>query len=551
MPEAFLHIDQISLIIGYQLIARTIIIFFFVSLFGYICFLMIKRFDQLSETVGKYQALLRQTTITVEIFIILCIPGLVSLSSIDGTKFFGLPTTPPEIALASAIKQFCFLSQSKEAIKLPDDLKNYISHQYGIYYKQHAEYPLVKDWIYQKPIPFNKLSNKPSKPNVIIFFVESLSANLVGSYNSRMKTPNIDIFSREAMIVDGYYNHTFPTISGIRGQLCSFYPVLGENEYAEQEGIALKLFCLPHVLNRNNYSTYFFSSSPALITPFSNTLNLKRLVEACGFSKVYVAEDIHKRLSGLDNLEGYKFKGVNDKGMMVNLVNYLKEYKNDSKPFFIVVSTIGTHPSIEDRDEKIGESLHELDDAFGVFWEYFKKSPFYENTIVVVTADHAIPPSVQYKKYVGSKNQEISFFDEITLIVFDKRYNFPKRLQVKASSIDLVPTVLQLLEINNVSNPFQGLSIFTDRKEHPFLLCTLMDNYYTYDADGIHSYSYTYDAKLYGHYNRITADIFNDKKKQEAGMKLWFSYNKTLNSNNKIWNGIFGNPLYQEEVKNK
>ena len=432
MPEAFLHIDQISLIAGYQISARIIIAFLFVSLSGYMCWQIINRFDNLSRTAGKYRALVIQAVLSISIFIILCIPGLTNLSLIQTTKFFGLPAASPEIALASTIKQFYFRSDSQETFILPDDLKNYISRNYGISYKQHAEYPLVKDWIYQKPIPFDKVRNESQKPNVIIFFVESLSAKLVGGYNNRMKTPNIDNFAREATIIDGYYNHTFPTISGIRGQLCSFYPVLGENEHAEQEGIALKLFCLPHILNRNNYSTYFFFYSPALYTPFSNTLNMKKLIEACGFSKVYTAEDIQKQLTGLDSLEGHNFKSsVNDMGMMANLVNYLKGYKNENKPFFIALSTMGTHPSIDDSDEIFRESFNKLDDAFGIFWEYFKKSRYYENTIVVVTADHTIPPTVQYKKYVGIKNQEVSFFDEITLIIFDKRYNFPKRIQGK------------------------------------------------------------------------------------------------------------------------
>jgi lipoteichoic acid synthase len=550
MPESFLHVDQIALLVGYQVSVKTIIIFLFVALLGYVGWFIVNRFDHLSKMAGKYRAHVIQSILTVSVFIVLLIPGLINLSCMNVAKQFGLSTATPEIAFADAVRQFYFRSQSNDTAKLPDDLRDYIWRYYGISYKQHAQYPLVKEWVYKKPIPFDKVNKKSQKPNIIIFFMESLSANLVGSYNSRMNTPNIDSFADEGTIIDGYYNHTFPTISGIRGQLCSFYPVLGENEHAEQEGIALKLFCLPHVLNRNDYSTYFFFYSPALYTPFSNTLNMKKLIETCGFNKVYTADDIQKQLTGVDSLEGYNFKNsVNDLGMMTNLVKYLQAYKKNDKPFFIALSTMGTHPSIDDTDEKIGESLNKLDDAFGVFWEYFRKSPYYDNTIIVLTADHAIPPTVQYKKFIGSKNQDISFYDKISLIIFDKRYNFPKRFHVKANSIDLVPTVLQLLDINNVANSFQGLSIFSDRREHPFLLCTLIDNYYIHDLNGIHNKTYTYDKDLYEKYSRMTGDIFSDQDKQETGMKLWFAYNKYLNNKNKIWNGIFEKPFFIETVK--
>lgn len=550
MPESFLHIDQISLIAGYRITAETMIVFTLFALPVFATWFVTHRFNNLSKIAERYQCHIIQSILTIVVFVILLIPGLTNPSAIHKTNFFGLSAVPPEIAFTETVKKFYFPSQSAETAYIPDDLRDYLWKNYGIAYRQNTEYPLVKDWIYKAPLPFDKISRKQSKPNVIVFFMESLSASLVGSYNSRMNTPNIDRFAGEACVIDGYYNHTFPTISGIRGQLCSFYPVLGENEHAEKEGIALKLFCLPHVLNRHNYSTSFFFYSPAMYTPFSNTLNMKKLIEACGFDKVYIAEDIQKQLTGKDSLEGYNFKNsVNDLGMMVNLVKYLQSYKNSDKPFFIALSTMGTHPSIDDNDAKIGASFQKLDDAFGVFWEYFRKSPYYDNTIVVVTADHTIPPTVQYKKFIGAANHDTSFYDEIALIIFDRRYDFPRRLRVKSNSIDLVPSILHLMDINNETNSFQGLSVFTDRKEKPSLVCTLMDSYYVHDVDGIHKYEYTYDKDLYEKYFRRKDDISFDRKKQEFGMKIWFAYNKYLNNQNKIWNGIFEKQFNNKTAK--
>jgi arylsulfatase A-like enzyme len=253
-----------------------------------------------------------------------------------------------------------------------------------------------------------------------------------------------------------------------------------------------------------------------------------------------MGEDILRHLTGLADLQGYET--VNDSGMMRNLVLYLKEYENRDKPFFIALSTRDTHMNIaDDSDEKISENFRKLDNAFGIFWNYFKNSQYYNNTIIILTADHASPPFVPFIKYVREKDRKkVSFFDEIACIIFDKRYKFPKRFKVRASSIDLTPSILQLLEINNIDNSFQGLSIFSDRKKFPFFLYTSMSRFYINDNTGIHEH-WDKDIRenILDDYNHLEGNINEDEYKRELGMKLWYAYNKQLNGKNRIWNNMF------------
>ena len=252
-------------------------------------------------------------------------------------------------------------------------------------------------------------------------------------------------------------------------------------------------------------------------------------MEACGFSELLMAEDLQKRLLGSESIEGFNFKeSINDLGIMVNLVNYLKEYDSENKPFFLSVSTIGTHPGPNDIEGKLGKDIQKIDAAFGRFWNYFKKSRFYDNTIVVLTADHAIPPTVQYRKLIGDAAFKNSFFDEIACIIFDQRYDLPKRFQTKASSVDLVPSILQLLDINDIRNPFLGLSIFSDRKHYPSLLSAMMNFYYVYDDRGIHQFSYHHEPDLTENYQKNKNDIFTDPNKQALGFKSSYSLNEGI-----------------------
>ena len=80
---------------------------------------------------------------------------------------------------------------------------------------------------------------------------------------------------------------------------------------------------------------------------------------------------------------------------MVDLKNVLGKRHQKSSPFFFTISTIGTHPEHDDYEGKLLDSVKSFDQAFGIFWQYFKTSPFYHNTTVIVTADHAMPPTVE------------------------------------------------------------------------------------------------------------------------------------------------------------
>jgi phosphoglycerol transferase MdoB-like AlkP superfamily enzyme len=537
IPEAFFHVDQISLIVDGSIIAATASFAFLIVAAGVAAVRFINKYRVVFKKIGRLRSLYIQILVTSALFVICHALSTHTSKYPDIENFYGIRSESPEIALATTARNLFSVSESFDTATLPDEANKFLGEKFGMFYSPKMIYPQVKNWIYRHPIPFKKRNDTIRKPNVILFFIESLSANLLSTYGSKVHTPNMDDFAGHGMVVHGYYNHTFPTICGLRGQLCSFYPTLSEFMHSEHNLVNIKLLGLPHVLNDYGYKTVFFSYSPALPSVMTSyTTNMKKLMEECGFSELLMAEDIQKSLLGLKNLEGYQFKNsVNDRGMMVNLVNYLKEYNNEKSPFFLAVSTVGTHPGLDDDDGKLKTDMQYLDIAFGKFWSYFKTSKFYDNTIVVLTADHAIPPTVQYKKLIGDMAHPNYFFGEIACIIFDQRYHLPKRFKTKASSIDLVPSILQLIEINDIQNPFLGLSIFSDRKHYPSLLCTMMDAYYVHSDRGIQHFSYHQEPDFFEKYNHNKNDIFLDPTKQMLAVKIWFQYNKMLNLSNRVW----------------
>jgi len=62
--------------------------------------------------------------------------------------------------------------------------------------------------------------------NVIVFFVEALSARKLSRYGGAFPdlTPNLNAFALGALKINNYFSHTQTTFPGIRGQLCSMFP---------------------------------------------------------------------------------------------------------------------------------------------------------------------------------------------------------------------------------------------------------------------------------------------------------------------------------------
>ncbi|MDM8553853.1 sulfatase-like hydrolase/transferase [Desulfococcaceae bacterium HSG7] len=550
IPEAFYHLDQLNLLVSTELIVKLLALFF---LFSVLCYSAIKMsgMDRNNiNTIGKMRLSAIQILTTLICFFIFYQVGNNVCDTDELRRYHGVPADAPEFAYYKVLKQV-FNPDHHHIKTLPPDVQRFIADRFGLFYNLENEYPQVKNWVYRNKLPFKRRADATSTPNIIIFFVESLSARLLEACSRLEKTPHIDSFRKESMSINGYFNHTYPTMNGLRGQLCSFYPVLGEGDYAQQERVNYKLLGLPHVLNRQGYETVFFTYSRRLYKPVSRKLykpvlglvmNVEVLMKECGFKHLYMAEDIqHRLLNAPKNVKLWEHQ-ISDLGLMANLVNILKERRSEKIPFFFAVSTIGTHMEHGDDSNNIANSVNQFDKAFGVFWNYFQSSPLFNNTIIILTADHAMPPTVEYSKLIRDPTYKKYFFEEIECIIFDKRHNLPNRFETRATSIDLVPSILQLLDLNSFSNPFLGMSMFSDRKKHPYLLSTMMNQFYYYGGRGMQEIAIQYDPNLQKTYNNIADDIFTDYQKQTLALKIWFHYNQYLNENNKIWNGILRQP---------
>ena len=314
---------------------------------------------------------------------------------------------------------------------------------------------------YRKNIADSGISGKLGSrgKNIILIFTEGTSYKCI----SKELTPTLWGLMKESLSFEDYFNHTAATFRGIRGQLISGYPAIGgvalhglsgfSNMSEEQieKLYPTRLPTLPRILAKHGYSCQFFS-------PHSRKEQLGAVMKIVGFSDIQYAEDyIPGRI------------WISDQQLYDHLWNKLEQRKDSLTPFFIALYPSGTHhgfnsPDIRYKDGKNAylNKFYRHDHWLGKFLEKFKKSRFADNTIIIITADHAIYPTPEAKALFKIKSR--CFVDRIPLIIYNRNFK-PARMDAGLrNSLALAPTILDMLGIHNEANYFLGNSLFTDLK---------------------------------------------------------------------------------------
>jgi phosphoglycerol transferase MdoB-like AlkP superfamily enzyme len=351
-----------------------------------------------------------------------------------------------------------------------------------------TKFPLLKEEVYKDPLPF---THSKEKPNIILIFTEGYSARTNSVYSDKYAnlTPNLKQFTEDknTMVVKQFYNHTAATYRGLHGQFCSLFPLFGggdmwfENDYINLSTITYK--CLPHILQNNGYETIYLNMH------YKDESANDDMVSHFGFDSILSGEELSNRyLNGINHI---KSNYLSDHQSYDALTAYLKEKENHSdEPFFLATYTIETHAFLDigsdgipykDGENNVLNTIHNMDHAFGKFWNYFKNSKFSKNTLIVFTSDHAHYFEKEYidtMKTYHEDDYHQAFIDKVPLLIYAPTITLPQTWDAhQATSIDLAPTLLHLLSIRNESNAFLGTSLF-DKNRKKFGISSYGENFY-------------------------------------------------------------------------
>ncbi|MFA5048168.1 MAG: LTA synthase family protein [Patescibacteria group bacterium] len=384
-------------------------------------------------------------------------------------------TRTPEFVITKSFYQY-WHGDTKE-IKMDDGLRQKLE-RFGLFYRPNDFYVAHKEKIFSTTTSFLPEKLRQQKPNIIIISLESFSSRLSDVYNPRFKdlTPGLERMAdnKNTTIFKNFYNASTPTITGLMAQMCSFLPPTGHEEINNKGNLQKSyLLCLPQILEK--YAGYKYS---AYITAVEkNYAGKDSMFESMGINEVYGTEEVAKIIKAPSQSSW----GYSDHQLFPATWQIIQTKAKN--PFLVVFSTVDTHQPFNlakdmirygDGKSNLLNSIHTTDDAFGKFWDGFINSPLAENTIFIAVADHAVFPMAYDAKTFPEENKltaknKISFYDENFFLMYIPDSILPKEINTYSSSIDLTPSVLNLLNIN-VPNAFDGHSIFDDRPLYPDLL---------------------------------------------------------------------------------
>ena len=327
-----------------------------------------------------------------------------------------------------------------------------------------TKYPGVTDQlILDKIQPIKQYHNNPkTKPNVVVFIIESYGREYIGAFNKKSNIPNfkshapfIDSLAQHSLIFTNAYANGRQSIHGMSSVLAgipSFKDAFTSSPFPKQ-----KIESLVSTLKSEGYKTSFFHGAANGSMGF------------LGFGNILGIEKYYGRTEFNDDSQFDGFWGIWDEPFL----QFMKKTLDKEKaPFFATVFTVSSHePYIIPEKYKNtfregGVPIHKCaeytDFALKQFFKEAKKAPWFSNTIFVMVADHG--NQVFYDEYKKPINRFA-----VPILIYKPSSNYVGIDEDLAQQIDIYPTILDMI---GYEKPFRswGRSLLDKKTTQPFVI---------------------------------------------------------------------------------
>ncbi|MCI0455122.1 MAG: LTA synthase family protein [Candidatus Dadabacteria bacterium] len=313
----------------------------------------------------------------------------------------------------------------------------------------------------------SKLFGIAKGKNVILIMVESLNSFPIGlKVNGQLVTPRLSEFAKDSLYFVNIYDQTHlgKTSDAEFMSLQSLYPVavgtVAGNFHSRS------YFGLPAILSQYGYTTLSATGGAA---QFWNMIKIHKRI---GFQQSFFQDsyNIRERIG----------RWLSDKQFFIQTIPILQEQK---EPFIAYLLTSSTHHPYKVPEKykalNIGEleettignylhAVHYFDKEFGEFIDKLKETGLLDRSIVVVYGDHAAPRiELNYiSEPLGYPTQNNYYTwllqKRLPLII---RLPFGEAAgvrQITGGQLDIAPTILSLLGVNDESNVMLGRDLTKD-----------------------------------------------------------------------------------------
>jgi len=284
----------------------------------------------------------------------------------------------------------------------------------------------------------NVQSGMSPKKNVVMIMIESLSFKYIDYLSGQNYgvTPNIDRFAQNGLVFENFFANGQRSVDGAQSILTGIPPLPGMPDIT---ALSVNYSSLGQLASDNHYRTIF------LTTTLREAFSMDLIAGAAGFYDYHGLEDYPLLLNYIDAADrplGWDYEAF---------MYLLKQLEGEKSNYFAFVNASSDHTPFARMQEPFNQyehgtdteggylnMLHYTDWALGEFINDYKKRKDFEETVFIITADHALPHFQGVEPYGKFR---------IPLIIYSPKNISPGRSQMFASQIDLFPTIIKLLDL--------------------------------------------------------------------------------------------------------
>ncbi len=271
-----------------------------------------------------------------------------------------------------------------------------------------------------------------SRPNVVVILMESCGAIFTGLEGRADVMPRLEQLMQEGVSFDSCYANSWRTD---RGTVCTYsgYPSFPVSSVMKMPSKSRLLPGLAKSLTAEGYATSYFYGGDI------NFTNMRSYLIGTGFQQLTWKKDFTA-----DEQKSAEW-GVRDDIMFSAVSRQIADNDAKQQPFFIGFSTLSSHEPwdvpLKKFDDEVLNAFYYLDHCIGTFVDALRKTPSWENLLVVLLPDHGI----DYKE-VGAEDPR---HDHIPMVWTGGAVKAPRRIKSVCNQTDLPATLLGQMNMSH------------------------------------------------------------------------------------------------------
>lgn len=289
---------------------------------------------------------------------------------------------------------------------------------------------------------------KTQRPNIIVILLESCGGIFTEDIGKRSDImPHLNCLTKEGIYFANFYANSYRTD---RGTLCTWsgFPSFPRSSVMKMPEKTRLLPGIAQSLRKEGYHTTYLYGGDI------NFTNMRSYLVTIGFEQLHWLKDYSR-----EEQKSAEW-GVRDDITFATLGNMVKQQQ---APFLIGYSTLSSHEPWDvpthRLDDEVLNAFNYLDECIGNFINDMKKSPQWDNLLVIMLPDHGF-------SYLGV-GEEHELHDHVPMLWLGGAIKSPRRIEQLCNQTDLPATLLGQLGIAHDEYYFSR-DVMSKSYQYPF-----------------------------------------------------------------------------------